>query len=118
MVHSVSSQPSFKTKARHRKLGAQLRPAQRRSNGHRERPVLIRLDPEPGGTPSGEPAVRIFVGTEPSQYRAERVLVWSIAQVRDKSRRYEIYLMKDLKGFDRNRWNSGRARKRRRRRTA
>ena len=107
MVHTVSSQPSFKTKARHRKLGAHLRPAQRRPDGHRQRPVLIRLEPEPGATPSGKPPVRIFVGTEPTQHRAERVLVWSIAQVRDKSRNYEIYLMKDLKGFDRSQWKTG-----------
>ncbi len=86
----MSTQPNFKTKGQHRKLGARLRPAQRQSDGHRHRPVLIRLDPEPGATPSDKPPVRIFVGTEPAQYRAERVLVWSIAQVRDRSRGYEI----------------------------
>jgi mitochondrial fission protein ELM1 len=51
--------------------------------------------------------VRIFVGTEPVQHRAERVLVWSIEQVRDPSRVYEIHLMKDLTDFDRRRWLTG-----------
>jgi hypothetical protein len=51
--------------------------------------------------------VRIFVGTEPLQHRAERVLVWSVEQVRDPGRVYEIYLMKDLADFDRRRWLTG-----------
>lgn len=60
-----------------------------------------------GVVPSAKPPVRIFVGTEPGQHRAERVLVWSIEQVRDPGRVYEIYLMKDLLGFDRRRWLTG-----------
>ncbi len=51
--------------------------------------------------------VRIFVGTEAAQAKAERVLVWSIDRVRDPSRVYEIYLMKELVGFDRSRWLTG-----------
>jgi mitochondrial fission protein ELM1 len=51
--------------------------------------------------------VRIFIGTESGQHRAERVLLWSIEQVRDPSRAYEIHLMKDLVGFDRRRWLTG-----------
>jgi len=54
-----------------------------------------------------KPPVRIYVGTEAGQYRAERVFVWSIERVRDRSRRYEIYLMKDLAGFDRRGWLTG-----------
>ena len=53
------------------------------------------------------PPVRIFVGTESGQHRAERVFVWSILQVRDPSRAYEIHLMRDLAGFDRRRWLTG-----------
>ena len=30
-----------------------------------------------GVEPSHRPPVRIFLGTEPAQYRADRVLVWS-----------------------------------------
>jgi len=51
--------------------------------------------------------VRIFVGTESGQQRAERVFVWSIEQVRDPSRAVEIHLMRDLAGFDRRRWLTG-----------
>ena len=60
-----------------------------------------------GVTPSERPPVRIFVGTEPDQYRAERIFIWSIEQVRNPSRVYELYLMKDLAGFDRRGWLTG-----------
>ncbi len=56
---------------------------------------------------SGKPPVRIFIGSEAAQYRAERILVWSIEQVRDPSRVYEIFLMKELSGFDRRQWLTG-----------
>lgn len=58
-------------------------------------------------TPGDRPPVRIFLGTEPGQYRAERVFVWSVERVRDPGRVYEIYLMKSLTGFDRRRWTTG-----------
>jgi hypothetical protein len=51
--------------------------------------------------------VRIFLGTEPGQYQAERIFVYSIEQNRDPARVYEIYLMKDLVGFDRRGWTTG-----------
>ena len=60
-----------------------------------------------GVAPSEKPAVRIFVGTEQAQYRAERVFIWAIEQVRDPARVYELYLMKDLAGFDRRSWLTG-----------
>jgi len=47
------------------------------------------------------------MGTEAGQYRAERVFIWSIKQVCDPSRVYEIYLMKDLPGFNRRWWLTG-----------
>lgn len=56
---------------------------------------------------SRNPPVRIFLGTEAAQFRAERVFVWSIVKVRDPARRYEIYLLKDLPGFDRRWWLTG-----------
>lgn len=79
----------------------------RRTAGMRMRPERVVLDVRDGVSPSGKPPVRIFVGTEPAQYRAERVLIWSIEQVRDPARVYEIYLMKDLVGFDRRGWLTG-----------
>lgn len=75
--------------------------------GWRSRPERIVLDPRPGVAPSARPPVRIFLGTEPAQYRIERIFVWSIEQVRDPARRYEIYLMRELAGFDQRRWLTG-----------
>jgi hypothetical protein len=51
--------------------------------------------------------VRIFVGTEDGQWRAERIFVYSIERVRDPARIYEIHLMRDLTGFDRRGWRTG-----------
>jgi mitochondrial fission protein ELM1 len=67
----------------------------------------VRLGVRPGVAPSARPPVRIFVGTEPAQRRAERVLVWSIERVRDPSRVYEIWLLEDLSGFRRDGWTTG-----------
>jgi hypothetical protein len=79
----------------------------RRPPGFRERPECIVLAVRPGVTPSPRPPVRIFVGSEPEQYRAERILLWSIEQARDPARVYEIHVMADLIGFDRRRWLTG-----------
>jgi mitochondrial fission protein ELM1 len=65
------------------------------------------LDVADGVARSLKPPVRIFIGTEPAQYRAERVFLWSVEQVRDPSRVYEIYRMIDLAGFERRRWLTG-----------
>ena len=72
-----------------------------------EFPQRIELPVRDGVTPCGKSPVRIFLGTEPAQYRAERVFLWSIEQVRDPSRRYYIYIMKNLPGFDSRRWLTG-----------
>ena len=66
----------------------------------------VRLGARPGHEPSEKPPVRIFIGSEPAQYRPERVLVWSIEQVRDPSRIYEITLLRELPGFDRTGWTT------------
>ncbi len=101
------AQPSFKTKYYHRRIGHLLRVERDRPAGTRDVPELIVLEPEAGVTPSSKPPVRIFLGTEPAQHRAERVFVWSVLQHRDPARRYEIHLMKDLKGFNRLQWKTG-----------
>lgn len=75
--------------------------------GDRTRPECVVLSARSNITPSHKPAVRIFLGTEPAQYRAERVFLWSIEQFRDPSRVYEIYLMKELAGFHRRGWLTG-----------
>ena len=48
-------------------------------------PERIVLGPRPGVMPSEMPLVRIFVGSESAQYRAERVFLWSIERVREAS---------------------------------
>jgi len=70
-------------------------------------PDLVTLPVEAGLTPSEKPPVRIYLGTQPAQYKAERVFIWSIMQVRDPSRVYEIYLMKCLGGFRSRFWLTG-----------
>ncbi len=78
-----------------------------RPPGFRLQPEKIVLGPNHGTSSSHQNPVRIFVGTEAAQARAERIFVWSIDLVRDPSRTYEIYLMKELTGFDRRRWLTG-----------
>jgi mitochondrial fission protein ELM1 len=68
-------------------------------DSERTQPECIVLPARRGAPPSGKPPVRIFLGTEPAQFRPERVFVWSIEKVRDPGRRYEIHLMKDLAGY-------------------
>ena len=73
----------------------------------RPEPECIRLGVKPGVAVSGKPPVRIYLGTQPAQFRAERAFIWSIEKVRDPSRVYEIYVMRELVGFDRSRWTTG-----------
>lgn len=70
-------------------------------------PTLVDFPPDPGLTPSPKPPVRLFVGTEGAQFRAERVLVWSVLRHRDPARHYQVYLMKNLAGFPRHMWLTG-----------
>jgi len=65
------------------------------------------LPVRPGAPPSDRPPVEIFLGTEPAQYRANRVFGWSIEKVRDPGREVRIYLMSELEGFDRRGWTTG-----------
>ena len=61
----------------------------------------------PGVTPSGKPPVRIFLGTEEAQQRAERVFLYSVHKHRNPARVYQVYLLQDLPGFDRRTWRTG-----------
>jgi len=73
----------------------------------REWPVVITLPVADGVQASGKAPVRLFLGTEPAQYRAERVFLWSVERHRDPARVYEIILMKRLAGFEDRRWLTG-----------
>ncbi|HUF86905.1 MAG TPA: class I SAM-dependent methyltransferase [Thermohalobaculum sp.] len=107
MADKFKKESQFKTRWHHRRFAYWFRKDRERPDGLRETPEVVRLDVEPGVTPGERPPVRIFLGTEPSQYRPERVFIWAIKQVRDPSRVYEIHMMKDLKGFDRTGWKTG-----------
>ncbi|MFC3695129.1 hypothetical protein [Chenggangzhangella methanolivorans] len=107
MGKPADTRKKFKTRWYHRHPKYWFRKDRVRPAGHRSAPEVVRLDPEPGVTPSDKPPVRIFLGTEPLQARAERVFVWSVRKHRDPARAYEIHLMKDLIGFDRTGWTTG-----------
>ncbi len=67
----------------------------------------VRFEVSPGQVPSEQTPVRIFLGTEPAQYRAERVFMYALHQVRNPARVYEVYRMSRLPGFDQGRWRTG-----------
>ncbi|TVS12325.1 MAG: hypothetical protein EA419_05170 [Wenzhouxiangella sp.] len=78
-----------------------------RPPARQDQPERIVLGVRNGVRPSSKPPVRIYLGTERGQFRAERVFIWSVEKHRDSSRIYEIYLMRDLKGFKRRFWLTG-----------
>lgn len=94
----------FATKRRHWKYAGLMR-STRRAPGHRQAPVLFKFPAQADG--ARKPPVRIYVGTEPLQHRAERVFIWSLLKVRDPAREYQVYLMKDLTGYARDGWKTG-----------
>jgi len=73
----------------------------------RERPYVVTLEARPGTVASGKPPVRIFLGTQDEQWRAERIFFYSIERVRDPARVYEIHVMKSLAGYQRKGWRTG-----------
>jgi hypothetical protein len=51
---------------------------------YRVAPEKIVLPPRPGSAINVAPPVRIFLGTEDSQHRAERVFLFSVEKYRDR----------------------------------
>lgn len=107
MSRTFLKEEAFRTRWHHRRPGYWFRKDRERPAGDRAQPEIVRLDVAPGIPAIPRPPVRIFLGTEPAQARAERVFLWSVMQVRDPARVYEIHLMKDLAGFDRKGWKTG-----------
>jgi len=107
MAKKYKKEWQFKTRWYHRMPRYWFEKALVRPEGVREAPEVLRLDVASGVKANKKPPVRIFLGTEAGQFRAERVFVWSVMQVRDPARVYEIYFMKDLKGYDRSGWKTG-----------
>ena len=101
MSESTAAPPSARPSSR---LGEQGRPSTKRPRDSLE---CVVLPARSGGSPSARPPVEIFLGTEPAQYRANRVFVWSIEKVRDPGREVRIYLMSELADFDRRGWTTG-----------
>ncbi len=95
----------YKTHWYNRRISHWLNKEVDRPAGHTAVPEIIRLAPTEA--PSAAPPVRIFLGTEPGQYRATRVFVWSVMRHRDPARAYEIHLMSDLAGIPRKGWKTG-----------
>jgi mitochondrial fission protein ELM1 len=73
----------------------------------RERPYVVTLEARSGTPASAKPPVRIFLGTQDEQWRAERVFFYAIERVRDPARAYEIHVMKNLAGYQRKGWRTG-----------
>ena len=107
MAQTFLKEEHFKTRWHHRRPSYWFRKDRDRPEGHRDAPELVRFAVAPGVVPSGKPPVRIYLGTEPAQARAERVFLCSVQRHRDPSRQYDVYLMKDIKGFDRRGWKTG-----------
>lgn len=95
----------YKTHWYNRQASHWFRKAPDRQPGMAEHMECLTLAPE--GDAADAPAVRIYLGTEPQQYRATRVFVWSVMKYRNPARAYEIYLMSDLGGIDRTGWKTG-----------
>jgi len=73
----------------------------------RERPYVVTLEARSGMPASGKPPVRIFLGSQDEQWRAERVFFYAIERVRDPARVYEVHVMKGLAGYHRKGWRTG-----------
>ncbi len=71
---------------------------------HNAAPERIVFDVKPGVTPSELPPVKIFLGSERGQFRAERVFLWSVAKHRDPTRVYEVVLMRHFAGYNDRFW--------------
>lgn len=104
--YKIKNNP-YKTHWYNRRMSYWVNKDPGRDSGDMKEMEVIRLDPAPDATPSQKPPVRIFLGTEPGQYRATRVFVWSVMQVRDPARCYEIHLMSNVAGIPRVGWKTG-----------
>lgn len=70
-------------------------------------PVIVPVVFEAAPGAPARPPVRLFLGTEPAQHRAERIFFYALERVRDPLRRYEVYRMTGLPGFRQEGWRTG-----------
>lgn len=73
----------------------------------RDVPVIVPVVFEAAAEAPARPPVRLFLGTEPAQHRAERIFFYALERVRDPLRRYEVYRMTGLPGFRQQGWRTG-----------
>jgi uncharacterized protein len=73
----------------------------------RDSPIVVRLEPRSGAASSGKPPVRLYLGSEDAQYRAERVFLYALERVRDPGRSYEIFVMRGMAGYNCRGWRTG-----------
>ena len=66
----------------------------------------MKLEPRAGAAPSEKPPVRLYLGSEDAQQRAERVFLYALERVRDPGRIYEIFVMRGMAGYDRRGWRT------------
>ena len=107
MTNMFKKESKFKTRWYHRMPRYWFQKDLVRPDGVHAAPEVFRLDVVEGVKPNKKPPVKIYLGTEAGQFRAERVFVWSVMQVRDPARVYEIHFMKELSGYDRTGWKTG-----------
>jgi hypothetical protein len=98
---------AHKTRLHHRRFGYFARLILNRRPGIHPAPWRLVFPPARIELNDSRSTVRIFIGSEAGQARAERVLIWSILKHRDPTRAYEIHIMKDLMGFSRRFWKTG-----------
>ena len=77
-----------------------------RRPGDRKAPVPVSR-PDPSVTPSEKPPVRIYPGFGACPVPGGAGVCSSVRKTTAPLGRYEIYLMKDLEGFDRSMWKTG-----------
>jgi mitochondrial fission protein ELM1 len=74
---------------------------------NRVTPIPIRLEPRPGSASSSKPPVRLFLGSEDAQFRAERIFLYALERVRDPGRAYHIFVMRNMAGYTPRGWRTG-----------
>ncbi len=104
---AAKSANPFKTHWYNRRLSFWFNKHAKRDAGNNPVPPVVHLNPAAGVKVSTLPPVRIFLGTEPAQHRAERVFIYALEKVRNPARAYEVHLMSDVAGIDRSTWKTG-----------
>ena len=107
MTVDSTNDPATRVSGDDRHSSASISSQSVEANSIRDTLECVVLPAQPGVIPSDRPPIEIYLGTEPAQYRANRVFVYSIEKTRDPGREVRIYLMSLLPGFNRRFWTTG-----------